>query len=51
VADSYEKDNEPSGLIKEYLSNIASLCHRIQTDSGAHPASCPMGTGCKAVGA
>jgi hypothetical protein len=21
-----------------------SLSHRVQTDSGAHPASCPMGT-------
>jgi hypothetical protein len=23
-----------------------SLCHRIQTVTGAHPDSCPVGTGC-----
>jgi len=27
-----------------------SPCHRVQTDSGAHPASCPMGTGAVTMG-
>jgi len=34
---------------------LRGICHRVQTGSGAYPASCPMGSGgsfpgCKAVG-
>jgi len=35
----------PIGVGKGFYS----LRHRVQTGSGAHPATCPMGTGSKAT--
>jgi hypothetical protein len=49
IATGYELDTERSEFESRYSQEF-SLLHVFQTGSGAHPASYPIDTGCKATG-
>jgi hypothetical protein len=48
-ATGYGLDGRGVGVRVPVGANV-SLPHVVQTESGAHPASYPVGTGCKAAG-